>query len=269
MDNDKKLQKLIAQGLPNGKQTKRNALLKLEIAESTVAQKLSAVGKNIYSFDQEVPYKESRTNRRWPVTDDILYKDAKQSYDEIIEAFKQPPKVYKLRSTRETVWKQKDQQLSDEADEAYREMKMREYEEAVAAREKQRQLYGPKAKIPPVPKPHLKRPKSSKAKKESAELSDMSSPIVNRRGGKFNSRNVEVSDDPLQSYLNPFDVDKPWITKRTVTGKLYYINEETGERSEKPPNVVRSVPASVAQLLVFLYCECYSMRGADLGKQVP
>lgn len=49
-------------------------------------------------------------NTAWPTTDEKLYKDAKQSYDRIIGAFHGKPKVYKIPSLKDRVWKENEEQ---------------------------------------------------------------------------------------------------------------------------------------------------------------
>ena len=44
-------------------------------------------------------------SRAWRMTDEVLYAEAKQSYDEILAAFSAQPRVFKIAATREYVWR--------------------------------------------------------------------------------------------------------------------------------------------------------------------
>lgn len=86
--------------------TERTPLLKLELTGDvlhqleTVKNKLFVDGDNQGIFF-DVP---AIDHSYWPTTDEILYKDAKTSYDNIYSAFMDEPRVFKLESVKEQVW---------------------------------------------------------------------------------------------------------------------------------------------------------------------
>lgn len=82
--------------------TKRKVLLKLELS-GDIPKQLKAVSNTIYGIGYQ-PQQPSENNREWRTTDDVLYAEAKKSYDAIIEVFKSEPKVYKFASTKERIW---------------------------------------------------------------------------------------------------------------------------------------------------------------------
>lgn len=81
--------------------TSRSAFIKLELVGDTKTQ-LEAVKSSIYHLDLpptalSVPALDSV---HWKVTDDLLYSEAKRSYDNVINAFLASPRVYKLDAMR-------------------------------------------------------------------------------------------------------------------------------------------------------------------------
>ncbi len=93
--------------------TKRKALLKLELSGDTKKQ-LENVASTLYNIDLHSS-NVAQNSLTWNTTDGVLYKDAKNSYDAILDAFLADPKVYKLESTRAKVWEinriQREEQL--------------------------------------------------------------------------------------------------------------------------------------------------------------
>lgn len=83
--------------------TKRKVLLKLELS-GDVAKKLQAVASTLYGMEGFQPTQATDQNREWNTTDQVLYSQAKTSYDEIIRMFKSEPKVYKFESVKEKIW---------------------------------------------------------------------------------------------------------------------------------------------------------------------
>ena len=119
-----------------------------------------------------------------------------------------------------------------------------EYDAAIAQRkiDKAQAVKGA-PRLQPIPKPKFHFPKPAKPI-VLPQLSKASGHISKKNGVRFNVRGVEVSDDAVGTYLNPFDVAKPWITKRTLTGKYYYVHEVTLERRETPPGMSVSATTS-------------------------
>lgn len=82
--------------------TKRSALLKLELTGDAMHQ-IENVAHTLYDIDIRNATLASNS-LHWAATDDILYREAKASYDGILAAFQKEPKVYKLEATKEKVW---------------------------------------------------------------------------------------------------------------------------------------------------------------------
>ncbi|RYH28682.1 hypothetical protein EON65_11270 [archaeon] len=81
--------------------TSRSAFVKLELVGDTKTQ-LEAVKSTIYNLNLpstalSIPANDSV---HWKVTDDLLYSEAKRSYDNVINAFLASPRVYKLDAMR-------------------------------------------------------------------------------------------------------------------------------------------------------------------------
>lgn len=83
--------------------TKRKVLLKLELS-GDVSKKLQAVANTVYGISGYQPTQATDKNREWNTTDQVLYSQAKTSYDEILSTFKSKPKVYKFESLKEKIW---------------------------------------------------------------------------------------------------------------------------------------------------------------------
>lgn len=230
-------QQLMEESLPDGKPTVRNTLLKMNFRDMSTSEQLDKVSSTIYGFEGEISAVESATNRYWPVTDEVLYKEAKESYDYVYKKFTEKPRVYKFFSTRDAVWKRSDDEQRAAWEAAERIRIQAEYDAAVAQRkiDKAKAVKGA-PRLPPIPKPKFNFPKPAKPA-VLPELSKASGHISKKNGVRYNVRGVEVSDDLVGTYLNPFDVPKPWITKRTLTGKYYYVHEGTLERRETPPPI--------------------------------
>jgi hypothetical protein len=82
--------------------TKRKQLLKLELS-GAVPKQLEAVAKTVYGIGLQSTG-PTENNREWHTTDNVLYSDAKKSYDEILQVFQSEPRVYKLASVKEKIW---------------------------------------------------------------------------------------------------------------------------------------------------------------------
>ena len=195
---------------------------------------LEKVAQRYYGFDIAIPNKEALVNQYWPTTDDILYKDARQSYLDITLPFSMPPKVYKFNSTREKVWKESSIQIAREKKLAEFAKRMKEYDDAVALIRNSK--FAQNAKMPKKPV-FVEEVAIVEPPKIIDEMAP-SSHIAKKGGRSFNVRGVEVTNDPHGSYFNPFDVPKPWITKRTLNGVYYYINELTNERKDVHPGML-------------------------------
>jgi len=267
------LEKVKSQALPDGKATQRGALIKLEFADSTTAQQLDRISKYMFGFDEDVPDVEARINQYWPTTDDILFREARQSYVDVTQPFTEAPKVYKLKSSREKVWLGTKQQLDHEN--LMREKRQKALAEAKAKAEreeakKKAKIKGSKGKdkVPQIadtgadigvgavvgsqkarpPTPEREKRTKPKRDKDGNIIPEAvfnpddrpetpNSPLVRRHGAEFNVKGVEVSSN-ANTYFDPFDVPKPWITKKTLTGKYYFIHEFTGERVDIQPAVL-------------------------------
>lgn len=91
--------------------TERLTCLKFELTGGLTHQ-LASVEHGIYNFGVKNPASPTKVvvqdSSIWQTTDDILYKNAKQSYDNIINTFTKQPRVYKLASIKERIWKEND-----------------------------------------------------------------------------------------------------------------------------------------------------------------
>lgn len=83
--------------------TKRKVLLKLELS-GDIPSKLQAVAETVYGIGLPLT-QPAEDNTKWKTTDEVLYAEAKRSYDEILAIFNSEPKVYKFESTKEFIWK--------------------------------------------------------------------------------------------------------------------------------------------------------------------
>ena len=83
--------------------TKRKVLLKLELT-GNVPKKLESIATTVYGLDNFLPTEQAEDNSQWKTTDQVLYADAKKSYDEMMAVFRSKPKVYKFESTKNKIW---------------------------------------------------------------------------------------------------------------------------------------------------------------------
>lgn len=89
--------------------TKRDLLLKLELT-GDVKNQLDTVQTRLYNIDVP-PHAFSSISKlptRWRTTDELLYAEARTSYEKILKAFMKHPRIYKLNSIKEIVWKRSD-----------------------------------------------------------------------------------------------------------------------------------------------------------------
>jgi hypothetical protein len=82
--------------------TKRKVLLKLELS-GDIPKKLQAVASTVYGIGLQTA-QPAEDNSKWKTTDEVLYSDAKRTYDEILATFRSAPKVFKFESTKKTIW---------------------------------------------------------------------------------------------------------------------------------------------------------------------
>jgi large-conductance mechanosensitive channel len=87
------------------KVTKRTKLLKLELT-GDVSKQLSTVQQKLFGLEipENAMKAPAKKGSKWRTTDEILYAEARTSYDNIMKAFTEEPKVYKLESIKEKVW---------------------------------------------------------------------------------------------------------------------------------------------------------------------
>jgi hypothetical protein len=76
--------------------TDRNVFTKLELIGDAKSQ-VEAVQRRIYNLDFSL-LQPAANNLHWATTDDILYSEAKRSYENITNAFLKSPRVYKLEA---------------------------------------------------------------------------------------------------------------------------------------------------------------------------
>ncbi|KAJ1417218.1 hypothetical protein B484DRAFT_422072, partial [Ochromonadaceae sp. CCMP2298] len=82
--------------------TKRSVLLKLELSKD-VQKNLGAVASHLYGIDYN-PQQKAENNQQWRTTDEVLYGEARKSYDEIIKTFQSEPRVYKFEILKDKIW---------------------------------------------------------------------------------------------------------------------------------------------------------------------
>lgn len=102
----------------NHHRTSRKVLLKLELT-GDVAQQLETVNRTIFDSDARNNIKFLRPasdSSNWPVVDEVLYSVPKQTYDNIYKAFMSEPRVYKLESVKERVWKIAKEEIGDDVE---------------------------------------------------------------------------------------------------------------------------------------------------------
>ena len=93
--------------------TERTPLLKLELTGDVLHQLETVKSKLFVEGDQqEVKFTSQALDPLyWPTTDEVLYKDAKTSYDNIYQAFMSEPRVYKLESLKDKIWNASKEEL--------------------------------------------------------------------------------------------------------------------------------------------------------------
>eukprot|EP01035_Chromulina_nebulosa_P026125 gene26125-34159_t len=82
--------------------TKRSKVVKLEFTGNPV-DKMHKVASTLYNI-QIPPAIESDNSIYWRAIDTILFSSAKESYEQILRAFDDKPRVFKLESCKEKVW---------------------------------------------------------------------------------------------------------------------------------------------------------------------
>lgn len=83
--------------------TERKLLLKLELMGAP-AQKLVSVARTVYDIEPDYTMVPAKNNLEWHTTDEVLYREAKETYDAITMPFRADPQVYKFESTKEKIW---------------------------------------------------------------------------------------------------------------------------------------------------------------------
>ena len=82
--------------------TKRKKVVKLELAGNPV-EKMHKVASTLYNI--QIPQAiESDNSSYWRAIDTLLFSSAKESYEQILRAFDEKPRVFKLESCKEKVW---------------------------------------------------------------------------------------------------------------------------------------------------------------------
>jgi hypothetical protein len=82
--------------------TQRKVLLKLELS-GDVSRKLQTVADTVYGIGLPLAG-PAEDNAKWKTTDEVLFAEAKRSYDGVMATFLSDPKVYKFSSTKEVIW---------------------------------------------------------------------------------------------------------------------------------------------------------------------
>ena len=82
--------------------TKRSKVVKLELAGKAV-DKLHKVASTLYDiqFPQTI---EAENSTYWRAIDTLLFSSAKESYEQILRAFDEKPRVFKLERCKDKVW---------------------------------------------------------------------------------------------------------------------------------------------------------------------
>lgn len=85
--------------------TRRSVFNKLEL-NGDARQQLEAVQRAIYHVDlsEDLLAAPAKNSQHWKTTDDLLYAQAKASYDGITSSFQRSPRVYKLEAVKDKVW---------------------------------------------------------------------------------------------------------------------------------------------------------------------
>jgi uncharacterized membrane protein len=100
---------------PNNHRTNRKVMVKLELTGNVMHQ-LDVVNRTLFETDERnnISFSTPATDSlHWPTVDDVLYSVPKATYDNIYKAFMSDPKVYKLESVKETVWKQAKEEIGN------------------------------------------------------------------------------------------------------------------------------------------------------------
>ena len=194
--------KITASVLPRDKikKTKRSAVLKLEFGNDTHSQ-LDKVATALYGLEAQ-PTKAAKDNNAWTKTDQELFAVAKASYDGVLAPFLEDPRVYKFNSTKEKVWEDLLNTLR------------RLEEEKAAAKDATRRR---------KPEGAAEKKKAARRPKKKAEDDEEKPPNM---------------DQQLATYLDPFDLPKPWREDKGKDGVIRYFNSETYQKVDMKPGEV-------------------------------
>ena len=201
--------KMINEGL-----TQRGAVLKLELGgviedgkrtKEMVFNQLDMTASHIYNI-KDFPTQKSKDSNQWYATDEVLYKEAKASYDKVMDCFEDDPRTFKFESTKEKIWKFNNKVLK------IRPKRTKDEKDVVA-------------------KPQVKIKKTKalgrKAKKDEEEKEDEN----NLDSESYKPLTLE---EHLGTYIDPYQVPKPWRVE--VKGNaISYYNEVTFDRVYKKP----------------------------------
>lgn len=203
--------------LPGGKKLKRMPIVKLELGEGDIIDKIGIVSQRVFGLEHahgtsgELPSVPSRNYQHWRISDDTLYGEAKSAYDGIFTPFTRQPRVYKLESIKEKVWEMTRDRSAEE--EAEKEAEYLKKQELLKERRKKMDAKM-KAKPPPV--------LGAKGAEKMAALEEAKIEFI--QPSPFATK-----DEELETFLDPFEPPKPWI-KEVWNNKISYLNEDTKER---------------------------------------
>ena len=224
---DEELKQKEAQAvLPGGKAVKRSKVIKLEFVPDTHG-KLAQVAETIYNLDPP-PAVASWNNLNWAVTDKMLYEQAKQEYDNVTQPFLRSPRVYRFESTKETIWNDL------RKDKIAAEKKRKELEAYEAEQEKKRA--------------EKQKERAAKGNQKLGDKKQIGAPAVAEEAAHVEVIEVNAKDEPIinfadldeikDTYLDPFGLNSSWrIEIDKKTGKQYYINSQTYEKTQDKPSV--------------------------------
>jgi hypothetical protein len=190
--------------------TKRSKVVKIAFSGKD-QNALGKVSRDIYGYEDNLP-EVAAVDQNWTTTDEGLYGPARSIYDSIVKPFLQEPKVYRFESTKQRIW-------SDHE------------------RIRLEQLPPPEPE--PEPEPVLGQFKTGRKRNKQGKVVKVKSKALVAIENEQKRIEAVRLMDPLETYLDPFEIQKPWIEKKNDDGSIYYFNEDTKETTNIFPGEVR------------------------------
>eukprot|EP01038_Epipyxis_sp_PR26KG_P007086 gene7086-9671_t len=192
--------------LADFKFTKRKAVLKLELVGEPINQ-IDKVAKTLYNSNLKSNV-FAEDSSLWHTTDEKLYRKAKSSYDNIIRAYCESPRVHKFHSIKEKIWDYNRRKFEAE------KLGFSDDEEVVSVKSRQTQ----------------------RSKEKVVENKTKKKRQTNIKSTNSTSKTTNKVDDIIFTAINPFELSKQWKAE-IIDGVQVYVNKRTGDISNVQPQV--------------------------------